>query len=78
MLLEWTHNLYVLVKVSLGSMTTLSTTFITPCAVKLSFYVYVRVTVAVKNKKEKKHTAEANLPPKTCHLLQLLMGHVSL
>lgn len=49
-LLEWTHNLYVLVKISLGSMTALSTVFIGPCSLKLRFYVNVRVTVAVKTK----------------------------
>lgn len=45
---EWTHNLYALVKISLGSMTALSTAFIAPCSPKLRFYVDVRVTVAVK------------------------------
>lgn len=49
-LLEWTHNLYVLVKISLGSMTALSSVFIAPCSLKLCFYVNVRVTVAVQNK----------------------------
>lgn len=40
---KWSHNLYVLVKISLGSMTALSTVFIAPCSLKLGFYVRVRV-----------------------------------